>query len=164
VILQLCQYISSIRSTLFLDQIEEQQSPPGHLHMSQNQLPTDLESGGTSPRASLDAEQKNLSEAISGSSLPTSGPEFFELRRKQWCNAQPKETNQAPQTPDSTSHARLETVVNSPGYEYDDTIWETYLQNVNERLKGGVTLRKPLPLWIVVSGDRFSIEHPVILS
>ncbi|KAG9084116.1 hypothetical protein FS749_005495 [Ceratobasidium sp. UAMH 11750] len=41
-------------------------------------------------------------------------------------------------------------VVTSPGYEYNDAIWNTYLKNVNERLKDGVTLRKPLPLWVVI--------------
>ncbi|KAG9124957.1 proteasome core particle subunit beta 3 [Ceratobasidium sp. 392] len=94
------------------------------------------------------AEPPNASD---GSAPPTSGPEFFEWRRNQWRNARPKgESIRASPNPESTSHARLETVVTSPGYEYNDAIWNTYLKNVNERLKGGVTLRKPLPLWVVI--------------
>ncbi|CAE6427846.1 hypothetical protein ACGC1H_000746 [Rhizoctonia solani] len=86
------------------------------------------------------------------SAPPTSGPAFFELRRRQWLAAQPNATSdqQSQPTSDSSSHARLEAIVSSPGYEFDDAIWDTYLSNVNERLKAGITLRKPLPLWIVI--------------
>jgi len=98
-----------------------------------------------------ESEEFSPSEPLDISTVPTSGPAFFELRRKQWSSAQPKDGAQAPKpTPDSTSHAHLETVVTSPGYEYNDSIWDAYLKSVNERLKGGVTLRKPLPLWIVI--------------
>ncbi|KAG9081692.1 hypothetical protein FRC06_005447 [Ceratobasidium sp. 370] len=103
-----------------------------------------------SDRATLATPPNTEPTNPSESAPPTSGPEFFEWRRHQWRNARPKagESTQAP--PDSTSHARLETVVTTPGYEYNDMIWNTYLKNVNERLKGGVTLRKPLPLWVVI--------------
>ncbi|KAG8782572.1 hypothetical protein FRC12_020632 [Ceratobasidium sp. 428] len=114
--------------------------------MSHNQMLTDSDSDG----AILPATEGSISVSES-STPPTSGPEFFEWRRNQWRNARPKnESTRASPSSESTSHARLETVVTSPGYEYNDTIWDTYLKNVNERLKGGVMLRKPLPLWVVI--------------
>lgn len=122
--------------------------------MSYDQAITDSESDGRDLPALGDSEEIKKLSSLDSSGEPTSGPAFFELRRKQWRSAQPKEGAPAPNpTNDSTSHARLESVVTSPGYEYSDSIWNTYLKSVNERLKGGVTLRKPLPLWVVVSGD-----------
>lgn len=118
--------------------------------MSHDQVLTDSESDGRELPALNSEENKKIS-SLDSSGVPTSGPAFFELRREQWRNAQPKEGTPAPNpTNDSTSHARLESVVTSPGYEYSDSIWNTYLKSVNERLKGGVTLRKPLPLWVVI--------------
>ncbi|KAG8742251.1 hypothetical protein FRC10_001738 [Ceratobasidium sp. 414] len=116
--------------------------------MSHNELFADSDSDGATLPTPPNTEPMNSEHAP-----PTSGPEFFEWRRNQWRNARPKageSTRALPAPPDSTSHARLETIVTSPGYEYNDTIWNTYLKNVNERLKGGVTLRKPLPLWVVI--------------
>ncbi|QRV72934.1 20S proteasome subunit [Ceratobasidium sp. AG-Ba] len=116
--------------------------------MSHNEIFTDSDSDGAI-LPTPDAEPINTSES---SSPPTSGPEFFEWRRKQWLAARPKDgqSTRARQTSDSTSYAKLEAVVTTPGYEYDDKVWTSYLQSVNERLKGGVTLRKPLPLWVVI--------------
>ncbi|KAF8607795.1 hypothetical protein BDV93DRAFT_603570 [Ceratobasidium sp. AG-I] len=119
--------------------------------MSHDQALTDSESDGHELPKLNDPEEIKQISSLDSSGQPTSGPAFFELRRKQWRNAQPKEgTSASNPARDSTSHARLETVVTSPGYEYNDSVWNTYLKSVNERLKGGVTLRKPLPLWIVI--------------
>lgn len=121
--------------------------------MSHDQALTDSESDRHEHPTLNDPEQIKQLSSLDGSGQPTSGPAFFELRRKQWCSARPKDSTSAPDPArDSTSHARLEAVVTAPGYEYSDSVWNTYLKSVNERLKGGVTLRKPLPLWIVVSG------------
>ncbi|KDN51013.1 hypothetical protein RSAG8_00642, partial [Rhizoctonia solani AG-8 WAC10335] len=117
--------------------------------------PTDSDISDTGFQAPDDPAQ-TLATDHTGSSVdsapPTYGPAFFELRRKQWRTAQPNTTSDQPSRPasDSSSHARLEAIVTSPGYEFDDAIWDTYLSNVNERLKAGVILRKPLPLWIVI--------------
>ncbi|CAE6520232.1 hypothetical protein RSOLAG22IIIB_00495 [Rhizoctonia solani] len=117
--------------------------------------PADSDISDTSFQAPDDIAQTLVTDEAGpsvDSAPPTSGPAFFELRRKQWRTAQPNTTSDQPlrPTPDSSSHARLEAIVTSPGYEFDDAIWDTYLSSVNERLKAGVTLRKPLPLWIVI--------------
>ncbi|CAE6455275.1 unnamed protein product [Rhizoctonia solani] len=111
--------------------------------------PTDSDISDTSLQAPDDAAQAGSS---TDPAPPTSGPAFFELRRRQWRSAQSSTTSDQPSRPasDSSSHARLEAIVSSPGYEFDDAIWDTYLKNVNERLKAGVILRKPLPLWVVI--------------
>ncbi|CAE7232027.1 unnamed protein product [Rhizoctonia solani] len=117
--------------------------------------PADSDNSDTSFQAPDDPTQ-TLAPDQAGPSIdsapPTSGPAFFELRRRQWHTAQPNTTPDQPPraAPDSSSHARLEAIVSSPGYEFDDAIWDTYLANVNERLKAGITLRKPLPLWVVI--------------
>jgi hypothetical protein len=110
------------------------------------------------PEEHAHAIDSSQADPLVDSTLPTSGPEYFELRRRQWRNVQPKTTSTSKSTSESTSHARLEAVVSSPGYESDEGIWNTYLKNVNERLKAGVTLRKPLPLWVVVSGNYYACE------
>ncbi|KAF8759591.1 20S proteasome subunit beta 3 [Rhizoctonia solani] len=109
---------------------------------------TSLQAPNDPIQAPFSGQTGSSTEPIS----PTSGPEFFELRRRQWLAAQPSTTSDQSSrpAPDSSSHARLEAIVTSPGYEFDDAIWETYLKNVNDRLKAGITLRRPLPLWIVI--------------
>ncbi|KAB5595419.1 20S proteasome subunit beta [Ceratobasidium theobromae] len=115
-------------------------------------IPMDSDISDTSLQTPDDAQMVDPIQADSSANSrpPTSGPAFFELRRKQWRAPLPNTSSTPKPTAESTSHARLEAVVCSPGYEYDDVIWETYLKNVNERLKGGITLRKPLPLWLVI--------------
>ncbi|CAE6398110.1 unnamed protein product [Rhizoctonia solani] len=119
-------------------------------------ISTDSGISDTSLQAPDDPIQAPLPDQA-GSSVepapPTSGPDFFELRRRQWRTAQPTTASDQPAArpaSDSSSHARLEAIVTSPGYEFDDVIWDTYLKSVNDRLKAGVILRRPLPLWIVI--------------
>ncbi|KAJ1308700.1 hypothetical protein OPQ81_004391 [Rhizoctonia solani] len=118
-----------------------------------DKVPTDSDNSDTSFQA---PDEQTLApdqaDSPADSAPPTSGPAFFELRRRRWRTAQPNTTSDQQSRPasDSSSHARLEAIVTSPGYEFDDAIWETYLKNVNERLKAGITLRKPLPLWVVI--------------
>lgn len=119
--------------------------------MSNQKIPTDSDFSDTSRQAPDHERTQTINpDPPVGSTPPTTGPEFFEQRRAQWRMAQPKSTPTPSPTTDSTSHARLEAVVSTPGYESDDVVWDTYLKSVNERLKAGVTLRKPLPLWVVI--------------
>ncbi|KAG8684939.1 hypothetical protein FRC11_011408 [Ceratobasidium sp. 423] len=116
-------------------------------------IPTDSDNSETGFQAPDDPTQTLASDQTTTESVPpTSGPAFFELRRRQWRAAQPSPTSDRSSRPasESSSHARLEAIVTSPGYEFDDVIWDTYLSSVNERLKAGVILRKPLPLWVVI--------------
>ncbi|QRW16078.1 20S proteasome subunit [Rhizoctonia solani] len=94
---------------------------------------TSLQAPNDPIQAPLSGQTGSSTEPIS----PTSGPEFFELRRDNG-------------SLHSLAQPQTNPIVTSPGYEFDDAIWDTYLKNVNDRLKAGITLRRPLPLWIVI--------------
>jgi hypothetical protein len=91
---------------------------------------------------------------------PTMGPDFYELRRRQWLSPSNLDTADAglvvdePPSSDAEvddGRVRLEKVLAMPGAEEDEELWDSSLANVYKGLIGGKRFRKGVKLSLAVS-------------
>ncbi|KAK7470459.1 hypothetical protein VKT23_001884 [Stygiomarasmius scandens] len=76
------------------------------------------------------------------------GPEYYAARRALWLSNNP--ASRPSSTKPSTSHQKLENLLNTPDAIYNDQVWAGGVRKVWSGLSGGSTLKKPLPMNLVI--------------
>ncbi|KAL0570095.1 hypothetical protein V5O48_011870 [Marasmius crinis-equi] len=83
----------------------------------------------------------------SASNLPPPGPSHYAARRALWLT--PTGHVREP-LPPSTSRRKLETLLATPNAADDDNVWNGGIEKVWKGLSSGVTLKKRLPMSMVI--------------
>ncbi|THV08372.1 hypothetical protein K435DRAFT_771891 [Dendrothele bispora CBS 962.96] len=102
----------------------------------------------SSPSFSSSSSSSSFDELLQSSTLPPPGPEHYAARRALWLSvntAGPKSS-----TKPSTSHQKLEKLLNTPNAIYNDQVWVGGVRKVWSGLSGGSALKKPLPMNLVI--------------
>jgi len=82
---------------------------------------------------------------------PTTGPDYYELRRAQWIQPTRLSVNgERKNAKTSKSHAKLEAVLDQAEVEEDDAVWTHYLSGIHDSLVGGKRLKKGMKLHLAV--------------
>ncbi|KAF5390634.1 hypothetical protein D9757_002638 [Collybiopsis confluens] len=98
----------------------------------------------------------DFQQILEASELPPPGPQYYAARRALWLRKSLQKSSddsnvQAPrQLPPSTSRHKLENLLNSPDAIYDDQVWEGGIQKVWNGLSGGASLKRRLPMSLVI--------------
>lgn len=96
----------------------------------------------------LDSSTTAFEQLLKDTQLPSPGPDYYVARRALWLKS-PDNTDTR-QLPPSTSRHKLENLLSTPEAIYDKEIWEGGIHKVWKGLSGGATLKRRLPLNLVV--------------
>ncbi|KAJ4478309.1 hypothetical protein J3R30DRAFT_3290194 [Lentinula aciculospora] len=86
---------------------------------------------------------------LEASELPPPGPLYYAARRALWLKS-PNNNNAPRILPPSTSRLKLENLLNTPDAVYNDELWEGGIQKVWKGLSGGASLKRRLPMNLVI--------------
>lgn len=96
----------------------------------------------------LPTQPHSFEDRLESSQLPPPGPSHYEARRALWLK--PNGHRREP-LPPSTSRHKLETLLNAPNAVNNNDVWKGGVEKVWKGLSTGVTLKKRLPMAMVVS-------------
>ncbi|KAK1231815.1 hypothetical protein PQX77_005029 [Marasmius sp. AFHP31] len=97
--------------------------------------------------STIPTQSHSFDDRLKSSNLPLPGPSYYEARRALWLK--PNGHRREPPPP-STSRHKLETLLNSPNAVNDNNVWKGGIEKVWKGLSSGVTLKKRLPMAMVI--------------
>jgi hypothetical protein len=100
----------------------------------------------------MDHAELSFEQILKEAALPPPGPQHYAARRALWLK-EPSNSLPPREQPPSTSMSRrkLENLLNTPGALYNDQVWEGGIQKVWKGLSNGASLKRRLPMSLVVS-------------
>ncbi|KAJ3894015.1 hypothetical protein GG344DRAFT_42110 [Lentinula edodes] len=94
------------------------------------------------------SSQNSFQHILETSELPPPGPLYYAARRALWLKS--PDNNTPRQFSPSTSRHKLENLLDTPDAIYSDAVWEGGIHKVWKGLSGGASLKRRLPLNLVI--------------
>lgn len=95
------------------------------------------------------SSQNSFQHILEASELPPPGPLYYAARRALWLKS--PDNNTPRQISPSASRHKLENLLDTSDAIYSDAVWEGGIHKVWKGLSGGASLKRRLPMNLVVS-------------
>ncbi|KAJ3778946.1 hypothetical protein FB446DRAFT_711587 [Lentinula raphanica] len=108
------------------------------------------------PPPNIYTSKTSFEQLLEASRLPPPGPSYYVARRALWLRCPPDTNATARESSPSVSRNKLENLLSTPAAIYDDEIWESGIHKVWKGLSAGASLKRRLPLNLVVRAPQTS--------